>query len=122
MSTIKANTLLHSDGSTTNPPAIPALDQRMAKAWISWNMQGTQAILSSYNISSITDISVGNTQIATTTAITQERVVTGLSKASGFVALLTKPTSTTDLGVFRCIHNNGTVSDFDYAALTVFGN
>jgi len=122
MSTIKANTLLHSDGSTTTQPSIPALDKRMAKAWISFNMTGTQAILSSYNISSITDISVGNTQIATTTAITQDRVVTGLSKASGFVSMLTLPSSTTDLGVFRCIHNDGTVSDFDYVALTVFGN
>ena len=33
MSTIKANTLLHSDGSTTTQPSIPALDKRMAKAW-----------------------------------------------------------------------------------------
>ena len=59
MSTIKANTLLHSDGSTTNPPAIPALDQRMAKAWVNFNGTGTVAIRSSYNVSSITDNGVG---------------------------------------------------------------
>ena len=52
MSTIKANTLLHSDGSTTNPPAIPALDKRMAKAWVSLS---STTINDSYNISSITD-------------------------------------------------------------------
>ena len=54
MSTIKANTLLHSDGSTTTQPSIPALDKRMAKAWVTYNHQ-TPAILDSYNISSITD-------------------------------------------------------------------
>ena len=54
MSTIKANTLLHSDGSTTTQPSIPALDKRMAKAWVTFDHQ-TPAILDSYNISSITD-------------------------------------------------------------------
>ena len=54
MSTIKADTLLHSDGSTTTQPSIPALDKRMAKAWVTYNHQ-TPAILDSYNISSITD-------------------------------------------------------------------
>lgn len=54
MSTIKANTLLHSDGSTTTQPSIPALDKRMAKAWVIYNHE-TPAILDSYNISSVTD-------------------------------------------------------------------
>ena len=60
MSTIKANTLLHSDGSTTNPPAIPALDKRMAKAWVNFNGTSTVAIRSSYNVSSITDSGTGD--------------------------------------------------------------
>jgi len=55
MSTIKANTLLHSDGTTTTQPSIPALDQRMAKAWVNFNGEGTVAINSAYNVSSITD-------------------------------------------------------------------
>jgi len=59
MSTIKANTLLHSDGSTTTQPSIPALDQRMAKAWINFNGTGTIAIRSSYGVSSIADVSTG---------------------------------------------------------------
>ena len=41
MSTIKANTLLHSDGTTTTQPSIPALDKRMAKAWVNFNGTGT---------------------------------------------------------------------------------
>ena len=60
MSTIRTNTLLHSDGSTTTQPSIPALDQRMAKAWVNFNGTGTVAIRDSYNISSITDNSTGN--------------------------------------------------------------
>ena len=52
MSTIRTNTLLAADGSTTTEPSIPALDQRMAKAWVGGD-RGT--IFSSYNISSVTD-------------------------------------------------------------------
>ena len=63
MSTIKANTLLHSDGSTTTQPSIPALDQRMAKAWVVVNQTGTQAILNSYKVSSITDTGAGDTRM-----------------------------------------------------------
>ena len=69
MSTIKANTLLHSDGSQTTEPSIPALDQRMAKAWINFNGTGTIAIVDSYNVSSITDIDVGINEINFTTAM-----------------------------------------------------
>ena len=59
MSTIKANTLLHSDGSTTTQPSIPALDKRMASAWVNFNGTGTVAIYDSFNISSITDNGTG---------------------------------------------------------------
>ena len=47
MSTIRTNTLLAADGSTTTEPSIPALDQRMAKAWVNFNGTGTVAINSS---------------------------------------------------------------------------
>jgi len=60
MSTIKANTLLHSDGSTTTQPSIPALDKRMAKAWVNFNGVGSVAIRNSFNVSSITDTNTGN--------------------------------------------------------------
>ena len=69
MSTIKANTLLHSDGSTTNPPSIPALDTRMATAWVHWNASGTVAILDNYNVSSITDSGTGNFSVNFSTAM-----------------------------------------------------
>jgi hypothetical protein len=60
MSTIKANTLLHSDGSTTTQPSIPALDKRMAKAWVNFNGTGTVAIRDSENVSSVTDNGTGD--------------------------------------------------------------
>ena len=69
MSTIKANTLLHSDGTTTNPPAIPALNNRMATAWVHWNASGTVAILDNYNVSSITDSGTGNFSVNFSTAM-----------------------------------------------------
>ena len=69
MSTIKANTLLHSDGTTTTQPSIPALDQRMAKAWARFNGTGTPAFIGSYNCSSITDIGTGNYTVNFTSAI-----------------------------------------------------
>ena len=68
MSTIKANTLLHSDGSTTNPPAIPALDKRMAKAWGNFNGTGAVAIRDSYNVSSLTDLATGSYRVNFSTA------------------------------------------------------
>ena len=55
MSTIKVGTLLAADGTTTTQPSIPALDKRMAKAWVNFNGEGTVAINSAYNVSSITD-------------------------------------------------------------------
>jgi len=60
MSTIRTNTLLAADGTTTTEPSIPALDQRMAKAWVNFKGTGTVAIRSSYNVSSITDSGTGD--------------------------------------------------------------
>ena len=83
MSTIKANTLLHSDGSTTNPPSIPALDQRMAKAWA--NFDGTTGIVvrNSFNVSSITDQAVGKYTVNFNTALPNVNYVVSMSSEDG---------------------------------------
>ena len=60
MSTIKVGTLLAADGSTTTQPSIPALETRMAKAWVNFNGVGSVAIRNSFNVSSITDTNTGN--------------------------------------------------------------
>ena len=69
MSTIKVGTLLAADGSTTTQPSIPALDKRMAKAWVNFNGTGTVAIRDSEGISSITDLGTGEYQVIFTTAL-----------------------------------------------------
>ena len=69
MSTIKVGTLLAADGSTTTQPSIPALDTRMAKAWVNFNGSGTVAIRDSYNVSSITDAAAGNYRVNFATAM-----------------------------------------------------
>ena len=68
MSTIKANTLLHSDGTTTTQPSIPALAPAMAKVWCKWS-QADQVIDGSYGVSSITDAAVGWTRVNFSTAL-----------------------------------------------------
>ena len=75
MSTIKANTLLHSDGTTTTQPSIPALDQRMAKAWVSFNGTGTVAINKSFSISSITDVGTGGYRVNFSTSMSDANYV-----------------------------------------------
>ena len=78
MSTIKANTLLHSDGSTTTQPSIPALAPAMAKAWCKWRQQD-HLIDNSYGVSSITDTGIGLTQVAFSTALSSSEHSTLIS-------------------------------------------
>ena len=85
MSTIKANTLLHSDGSTTNPPAIPALDQRMAKAWVEFSGTGTIAVNNGYNVSSLTDHYTGNYSVNFTTTLASAYYATSLNHGGASV-------------------------------------
>ena len=68
MSTIKVGTLLAADGSTTTQPSIPALDTRMAKAWVVFNGTGTVAVIGSYGVSSVTDNAVGRYTVNFATA------------------------------------------------------
>ena len=81
MSTIKANTLLHSDGSTTTQPSIPALDKRMAKAWVNFNGTGTVAIRDDYGVSSITDNGTGLYKVNFSTLMTNGNYVS-IAKAT----------------------------------------
>ena len=60
MSTIKVGTLLAADGTTTTQPSIPALDKRMASAWVQFSGTGTVAVNEAYNVSSITDNGTGD--------------------------------------------------------------
>ena len=124
MSTIKANTLLHSDGSTTNPPSIPALDQRMAKAWVKFRGLDTLTINDSYNVSSITDNGVGHYSVNFTTAMANS-IYSPLSSGSFYNWDSHYQTSSHTTSYFK-IHairaHNHAYNDTDIITGVVFGS
>tara|TARA_B100000035_G_C20923030_1_gene519393 strand:- start:238 stop:618 length:381 start_codon:yes stop_codon:yes gene_type:complete len=61
-STVKANKWLHSDGTETTEVDVPSLDQRMAKAWVTFD-EVNNVIRDSYNVSSLTDVDNNNMKV-----------------------------------------------------------
>jgi len=126
MSTIKANTLLHSDGSTTNPPAIPALDTRMAKAWVNYDQKDTVSVRDSYNVSSVTDFSTGIHLVNFATAMANANYAVSVTMngsgttAAGF-AMNEQNNNTTGLAR-NVIYASGSLVDADCIHTIVFGN
>jgi len=129
MSTIKANTLLHSDGTSTTQPSIPALDKRFAKAFIRWNMAtastgtltGTGDV---YGFSSITDTALGNQLLNFTSAMPNATYVALTTSNAVFnwvgVATAVLSTTTTYVHVYH-VENNANY-DATIVSLVVFGN
>jgi len=129
MSTIKANTLLAADGTSTTAPSIPALDKRMAKAFITWNMatvstgtlNGTGDV---YGFSSITDTAAGNQLVNFTNPMPNGNyvaLVTGnavLNWIGAETAIL--GTSTAYVHVYHA--ENSTTVDATLVSLVVFAN
>ena len=127
MSTIKANTLLHSDGSTTTQPSIPALDQRMAKAWVNFDLSNLN-IRSSYNTSSCTDIATGRFRMNFTNALpSANHAWVGLAgnfggtTGSGRDVTLDGAMTTTTLHARVTYHDNITIGD-TYVSVIVFSS
>jgi len=120
MSTIKANTLLHSDGTTTTQPSIPALDQRMAKAWV--NFDGTGTIRSSYGFSSVTDLSTGSYTANFTTA--EPNALYNAVASGGSTPLNPELNGFTTSGVWVIFKHIDTAvaTDVTYGCITVFSN
>ena len=127
--TLEATTLLHSDGTSTTEPSIPALDKRFAKAFIRWNMatastgtlNGTGDV---YGFSSITDTALGNQLITFTTAMPN----------ANYVALITGNATTTWQGAETAVIGasttqvhayhveNAATKDATLVSLVVFAN
>ena len=122
MSTIKANTLLHSDGTTTTQPSIPALDQRMAKAWVNFNGVGTVAIRSSYNVSSITDNATGNYYINYASAPSDNHAVTASGGFWGCNPEINYHTSAARVQIVTRDIGNANMRDADILCITAFSN
>ena len=130
MSTIKANTLLAANGSSTTPPSIPALDTRFATAWVLFDgvaVSGTSAapIGRSYNVSSITDIATGRYYVNFTNAMNTDKYVTvaaGLSTANGTNRNASAaPFDTSKCYVNATITSTGSSNDIAFISLLVFG-
>ncbi len=67
MSTIRTDTLQNAAGTKSVP--VATVVDGSAKAWVNFNGTGTVAIRAGFNVSSITDNSVGDYTINFTTAI-----------------------------------------------------
>ena len=122
--TVKANTLLHSDGSTTNPPAIPALDTRMATAWVRFNGTGTVAIDDDYNVSSITDNTTGDYSVnfETNMSNTSYAVTGSTIGSSGYYSTFTCGGSISTSSVrIKIQHINNSLYDNNRVSLIVMG-
>jgi hypothetical protein len=125
MSTLRVNTIQNQPG--TGAPNIDGL----AKAWVNFNGTGTVAIRASFNVTSITDVGVGNYTVNFTTALSDTNYcVTSSSTAQtgsnlssvspNYVAsTLTEPT-TTALKVGTQSPVNGTALDVPYVHIAVF--
>ena len=126
MSTIKANTLLHSDGSTTTQPSIPALDKRMAKAWCNYDQKDTVSVRDSYNVSSVTDVGTGIHQVNFTNAMANANYAVSVTMngsgttAAGF-AMNEQNNNTTGLAR-NVIYASSSLVDADCIHTIVFGN
>tara|TARA_R110000796_G_scaffold8291_3_gene27419 strand:+ start:355 stop:756 length:402 start_codon:yes stop_codon:yes gene_type:complete len=130
MSTIKANTLLAADGSTTTQPSIPALDTRFATAWLLYDGTvvagtSTDAILASYNISSTTNLSEGRHYINFINNMASDNYVTvasGLTTRSGTNRVASAvPNTASRCYVNTTVTSSGANDDLAFTSLVVFG-
>ena len=125
MSTIKANTLLHSDGSTTTQPSIPALDQRMASAWVAFNGSGTVAIKGDYGVSSITDSASGNyiVNFSTTRASVTYSAIAQTERQVAWTdgGIDVRNQTTSSVRVVNVEYASGAGADSPYVSVNIFG-
>lgn len=116
MSTIVAANI--SDGVDTTPMGYAV--NGSAKVQASFNQQGTQAIVNSVNLASITDLGVGITRLTYTSAMTDAKH-TGAGLVNIYNAIMEPGfgARTTTTNVVDSVNNAGAVtdaSDFGYQA------
>lgn len=85
-------------GTSNSRSKVIGKSHDTAKAWVNFNATGTQAIRSSFNVSSITDTGTGRTRITFDKGM----------KDTNYLALITARHSS---------HNNNGVSDANYSQL-----
>ena len=106
--------------------AADAVDQRMAKAWVSFNGTGTVAINSSYGVSSLTDINSNNTEVNFSTAFAN----TSYCLTTNAAYITTNPAdhnaSAIPISTTKClveVYDSATiVADSGYVSVVAFAN
>ena len=123
MSTIKANTLLHSDGSTTTQPSIPALAPAMAKAWVRFNGSGTVGVMAGYNVSSVTDLGTGQYRVNYTTNLSSDNYSVVVSTSGASYSYNSRPNDLTTSNCAIDVSNGSSAyRDDGRVYAVIFGN
>lgn len=108
-------TELLSDVAGTGSPAVTKAD--FIKSWINFNNRTTTTILDSFNISSITDVGVGDTTVTYTNAFASSNYgkagLLGDSLAINGSYLYAFNTASASNVRLRAIQGSGTLTDYD---------
>ena len=124
MSTLKVGTIANTSGSEGSTPA--EINSGRAKAWIAMKGSGTVSILSSYNISSISDGGTGSyrANLSVTLSSSNQCVVgAGSQGTTGNDNIIGHALrSTTQIGLYSAQNTSGALEDCDRMYAAVFGD
>lgn len=123
MSTLKVGTIQNTGGNESSTPA--QINSGRAKAWIALKGSGTVSILSSYNISSISDGGTGSyrANLSVTLSNSSQCVVgTGAQGANNNDNIIGHALrSSTQIGLYSAQNTSGAQEDCDRMYAAVFG-
>lgn len=119
MSTLQVDRILANDGLETTEVEIPGTERRLAAAWVSFQAAPSTSIRSSFNVSSLVDLNVGDTQVNFATPFSTINYA--------FSATSTLPETQTINGTFDLASvrvltgdSNGNRADAAFGSLIVF--
>ena len=122
-----STTISGTNGVTFPDSTSMQTGQQACKAWVNFDGTGAVAIRESYNVSSITDVSVGQYAVNFTTAMVNANyAITASAKHvanTGWDLTVTvgyQANSTNAVGVVSA--NNGSTLDADFICVAVFSN
>ena len=99
-----------------------ASNKQTAKAWVNFNWTGTVVIRSSYNVSSITDIGVGNYSVNFINTMPDSNYSTVASQGQDIFRVNTFDEYLSSFKIYVAGYNNNTGSDSHFIKAIVFGN
>jgi hypothetical protein len=120
MSTIKTTTLSTQGGSTV---AVDTVVNGTAKAWVNFNGTGTVAIRRAFNVSSISDVGVGQYRINFTSAMIDTNYAVMSNGANAEFIFSSPGGVSTSTDYASVVIGNGTGStnvDRSYVSVSIF--